>query len=104
MPIQPITNPIHYRVQYVRHLLLNLPHSLTTRASLLGLLHRGNTSRCFPVLHQMDMEDSSWTTGDDATVSHVAKIASGAYGEVHKVNVCWNPANTSTEDVQYNKI
>jgi hypothetical protein len=31
------------------------------------------------------MESFTWTTGGQAEVTHVTKIASGAYGEVHKV-------------------
>jgi len=31
------------------------------------------------------MEDFSWTTGSDTTISHIRKIGSGASGEVHQV-------------------
>jgi hypothetical protein len=34
---------------------------------------------------QASPSDFAWTTGDDATISHVRKIAAGAYGEVHEV-------------------
>jgi len=32
--------------------------------------------------------DFKWTTGSDASISHVVFIDAGAFGTVHKVTVC----------------
>jgi hypothetical protein len=35
------------------------------------------------------MEDFGWTTGIDEEIVHQARIDSGAFGEVHKVNTVY---------------
>jgi hypothetical protein len=34
---------------------------------------------------QASIMDFAWTTGHDTAISHLRKIAAGAYGEVHEV-------------------
>ena len=43
------------------------------------------------------MDNFAWTTGDVEGVVHIMKIASGAFGEVHKVSYSMYNVNLDVE-------
>jgi hypothetical protein len=49
-------------------------------------------------MHQaMDDDDFVWTTGRELGVSHLSKIAIGAFGEVHKVLLSYIECNLTQQ-------
>jgi len=76
-----IANKAYRKQSYNRHSRFGVqqPHVTDTAFIILSF------DKDFALFPSMEEDGFSWTTGTELGVRHLQKIASGSYGEVHKV-------------------